>query len=76
MFAISDFTHICRECVDVVIYALFPESFCAKNLAVRKVFVVSDSGPSGPRLLAGGPLGLLTLSFGRSGRVTHAIVIG
>ena len=36
-------------------------------------------GPSGPRLLAGGPSGLLTLSFapfGRSGRVTHASLIG
>ena len=33
--------------------------------------------PSGPRLLAGGPSGLLTSSFapfGRSGRVTHATV--
>ena len=36
-------------------------------------------GPSEPRLLAGGPSGLLTSSFtpfGRSGRVTHATVIG
>ena len=34
-----DFTHICREFVDVAIYALYPESFCMKNPAVRKVFV-------------------------------------
>ena len=36
-------------------------------------------GLSGPRLLAGGPSGLLTSSFapfGRSGRMTHASVIG
>ena len=26
------------------IYALYPESFCDKNLAVRKVFAFSDSG--------------------------------
>ena len=25
------------------IYALYPESFCDKNLAVRKVFAFSDS---------------------------------
>ena len=41
---ILDFTHICREFVDVPIYALYPESFCVKNPAVRKVFVFSDSG--------------------------------
>ena len=28
------------------IYALYPESFCDKNLAVRKVFAFSDSGAS------------------------------
>ena len=27
----------------VAIYALYPESFCDKNLAVRKVFAFSDS---------------------------------
>ena len=27
-----------------LIYVLYPESFCDKNLAVRKVFVFSDSG--------------------------------
>ena len=27
------------------IYALYPESFCDKNLAVRKVFAFSDSAP-------------------------------
>ena len=26
------------------IYALYPESFCDKNLAVRKVFAFCDSG--------------------------------
>ena len=41
---ILDFTHICREFVDVAIYALCPESFCVKNPAVRKVFAFSDSG--------------------------------
>ena len=32
------------------IYALYPESFCDKNLAVRKVFAFSDSedGPHRP----------------------------
>ena len=36
-------------------------------------------GPSGPRLLVGGPSGLLTSSFapfGRSGRETHAVNCG
>ena len=28
------------------IYALYPESLCNKNLAVRKVFAFSDSGAS------------------------------
>ena len=28
------------------IYALYPESFCEKNLAFRKVFAFSDSGPT------------------------------
>ena len=37
------FTRICREIVNVAIYALYPESFCGKNLAVRKVFAFSDS---------------------------------
>ena len=35
--------HICREFVDVAIYALCLESFCVKNPAVRKVLVFSDS---------------------------------
>ena len=30
------------------IYALYPESFCDKNLAVRKVFAFSDSGVPPP----------------------------
>ena len=29
--------------VDVAIYALYPESFCDENLAIRKVFAFSDS---------------------------------
>ena len=37
------FTRICREIVNVAIYALYPESFCGKDLAVRKVFAFSDS---------------------------------
>ena len=36
-------TRICREIVDVAIYALYPESFCG-GLAIRKVFAFSDSG--------------------------------
>ena len=39
------------------------------------IFQLEVYGPSGPRLLAGGPSGLMTSSFapfGRSGRVTHA----
>ena len=38
------FTRICREIGDVEIYALYPESFCGENLAIRKVFAFSDSG--------------------------------
>ena len=38
------FTRICREIVDVAIYALYPESFFGENLAIRKVFAFSDSG--------------------------------
>ena len=34
---------ICRE-FENLIYALYPESFCDKNLAIRKVFAFSDSG--------------------------------
>ena len=37
------FTRICREIVNVAIYALYPESFCGKDLAIRKVFTFSDS---------------------------------
>ena len=37
------FTRICREIVGVAIYALYPESFCGVNLAIRKVFAFSDS---------------------------------
>ena len=40
---ILDFTHICREFSDVAIFALYPESFCVKNPATRKVFAFSDS---------------------------------
>ena len=37
------FSRICRENVDVVIYALYPENFCGENLAILKVFAFSDS---------------------------------
>ena len=37
------FTRIFPEIVDVAIYALYPESFCGENLAIRKVFAFSDS---------------------------------
>ena len=43
--------------------------------AIAIYIVLEVLGPNGPRLLSGGPSGLLTLSFapfGRSGRVTHA----
>ena len=35
------FLCICRKIVDVAIYALYLESFCGKDLAVRKVFAFS-----------------------------------
>ena len=34
---------MCREIIDVAIYAVYPESFCSENLAIRKVFAFSDS---------------------------------
>ena len=40
----SSSTHFCRESKSVAIYALYPESVCLKNFAIRKVFVFSDSG--------------------------------
>ena len=40
---LTSFVHICREINFVPIYALYPESFCVKNLATRKVFAFSDS---------------------------------
>ena len=54
------FTRICREIVDVAIYALYPESFCGVNLANRKVFAFSDSDgwPS--------PRGMVVTSIKRS----------
>ena len=40
-------THSLRNCVAKLktdaIYALYPESFCDKNLAIRKVFAFCDS---------------------------------
>ena len=33
---------------NVAIYTLYPESFCVKNPAVRKVFVFYDSAPPAP----------------------------
>ena len=32
--------------LDIEIYALYPESFCGENLAIRKVFAFSDSAPT------------------------------
>ena len=40
----TSFKHFCREFKGVPIYALYPESFCVKNLAIRKVCAFSDSG--------------------------------
>ena len=40
----SNFKNFCRESKSVAIYVLYPESFCVKNLAIRKVFAFSDSG--------------------------------
>ena len=41
-------THLLRTFVANLkidaIYALYPESFCSKDLAIRKVFAFSDSG--------------------------------
>ena len=41
-------THLLRAFVGnlkiATIYALYTESFCDKNLAIRKVFAFSDSG--------------------------------
>ena len=42
----SSFTHFCHESKSVAIYALYPESFSVKNLAIRKIFAFSDSGAS------------------------------
>ena len=44
----SSFTHFCRVSKSAAIYALYPESFCMKNLAIRKVFAFSDSGVEEP----------------------------
>ena len=37
------FMRICREFEIGAIYALYPECFCDKNLAIRKVFAFCDS---------------------------------
>ena len=37
---------LCAFVANLKIEALYPESFCDKNLAVRKVFAFSDSGAS------------------------------
>ena len=39
----TSFMRICREFEIDTIYVLYPESFCDKNLAIRKVFAFSDS---------------------------------
>ena len=41
---------LCAFVVDLkidAIYALYPESFCDKNLVIRKVFAFCNSGPRG-----------------------------
>ena len=43
----SSFTHFCRVSKSAAIYALYPESFCMTNLAIRKVFAFSDSAVYG-----------------------------
>ena len=43
----SSFKHFCCESKSVAIYALCPESFCMKNLAIQKVFAFSDSDVTG-----------------------------
>ena len=65
---------------------LFYKTVCSRLIGIlvydKKYFnyhLTRSLGPSGPWLLAWGPSGLLTSSFatfGRSGRVTHALVIG
>ena len=44
-------THLLRALVANLkieaIYALYPESFCDENLAIRKVFAFSNSAPRG-----------------------------
>ena len=40
---LASFTHICRKIKDALIYAVYLESFCVKDLATRKVFAFSDS---------------------------------
>ena len=52
---LTSFTHICREIKDVPIYALYPESFCMKNLATRKVFAFSDSECLSLQMVVGRP---------------------
>ena len=37
------------------IYALYPESFCEKNLAIRKVFAFCDSAPHLAPLILSAP---------------------
>ena len=38
------FTHLCGKFYNVAVYALYLESFCVENPAVRKHFAFSDSG--------------------------------
>ena len=85
----------CRKICSFEIYADFLQNLFCRDLRISmwrkiepkilsvekndKYNVLEVQGPSGPRLLAGGPSGLLTSSFtpfGRSGRATHALVIG
>ena len=54
------------------VWNIFVKEDCSR--ISKNIFTLEVQGPSGPRLLVGGPSGLLTSSFapfGRSGGVTH-----
>ena len=62
------FTHIYRKIVNVAIYALYPESFCGGNLAIRKVFAFSDSGAIAPS--SGGIQTLIDKNISQDDKIT------
>ena len=64
-------------CNDGHLYNPQKQIYHITTISISFITKLEVQGPSGPRLLAGGPSGLLTSSFapfGRSGRVTHADV--